>query len=135
MRTFRIAVIGLGAALWLGCSDRAPDPLTGPEFNLQRGQDIAAAIAAQQRHTAQLLQIPGVVGTAVGLLPNGHAAVRIFLVNAGVSGVPTALDGVPVAAQVTGRFDAFSDPTTRARPAPALRRIWWPATSTLPPRT
>ncbi len=118
MKAFRIAVVGLAATLWLGCSDRTPDSLTGPQFNVQGGQEIAAAIAAQQRHTAQLLKIPGVVGTAVGLLPSGHAAVRVFLASPGVGGVPTALDGVPVAAQVTGRFDTFSNPTTRQRPAP-----------------
>lgn len=118
MRAFRIAAIGLAAGLWLGCSDRTPDVLTGPQFNVQGGQEIAAAIAAQERHTPELLRIPGVVGTAVGLLPNGHAAVRVFLANAGVSGIPAALDGVPVAAAVSGRFDAFSDPTTRQRPAP-----------------
>ena len=115
---FRLAALGLATALWLGCSDRAPEALTGPELSVQRGQDVAAAIVAQERHNPQLLKIPGVVGTAVGLLPNGHAAVRIFLAGPGASGLPGTLDGVPVLAQITGRIDAFSDPTTRQRPAP-----------------
>ncbi len=121
MRTLhasRVVAFGFAAAFWLGCSDRTPDALNGPQLDVQRGQDVAAAVAAQERHNPELLKIPGVVGTAVGLLPNGHAAVRIFLTAAGVSRLPSTLDGVPVLVQVTGRFDAFSDPTTRARPAP-----------------
>lgn len=127
MKTLRIAAVGVAAGLWLGCSDQTPEALTGPQFSLQRGQEIAAAITAQERHTPALLRIPGVLGTAVGLLPNGHAAVRIFVVSADVRGLPTALDGVPATVQVTGRFDAFSDPTTRQRPAPLGFSVGHPA--------
>src|SRR5207245_10488859 len=75
-------------------------------------------IAAHKRHSDALLRIPGVVGTAVGRLPNGKAAVKVLLANRDVRGLPTTLDGVPVAAQVTGMSMAFSDPTKRQRPAP-----------------
>ena len=75
-------------------------------------------MAAQKRHNPDVLKIAGVVGTAVGLLPNGHAAVRVFLAGPGAGPLPGTLDGIPVVAQVTGRFDALSDPTTRQRPAP-----------------
>jgi hypothetical protein len=64
------------------------------------------------------MNIPGVVGTAVGLLPNGNAAVRILLAQSNVPGIPDQLDGVPVARTVTGMLVAFSDPTKRQRPAP-----------------
>ena len=117
-----LAVIAVGAMLWSGCSNQEPGSLTSPSAQLQPsgppGQDIAAAIAAQERHTAALMRIPGVVGTAVGLLPNGRAAVRIFLTGSGVPGLPDVLEGVPVRAEVTGQFVALSDPTTRQRPAP-----------------
>ena len=72
-----IAVL-LGAAtlVWYACSDRAPDPLTGPTASPQRpaAQDLRGAIAAQERHTDALLRIPGIVGTAVTRLPDGRAA-------------------------------------------------------------
>jgi hypothetical protein len=110
------AAVALGAALASACSDRAPTAPTA-SLGLQQ-QEVHAAIAAQERHTRALLRIPGVVGTAVGLLPNGRAAVRVFVEHRGVPGLPVALDGVPVAVAVTGRFMAFSDPTTKARPAP-----------------
>jgi hypothetical protein len=121
LRTFRrvlaLTAVALGASLWFGCGDRAEDPLTGPELSVQARSDVAAAIRAQERHTPALLRIPGVVGTAVGLRPNGQPAVQILLERAHV-GIPAHLDGVPVVARVTGRFVAFSDPTGRQRPAP-----------------
>lgn len=121
-RATALALTALGALLWTGCSDRAPDPLSGPSAQSRSGApqfpDIHAAIAAQERHTDALMRIPGVVGTAVGLLPNGKAAVRIFLTSPDVRGLPTALDGVPAVARVTGQFVAFSDPTKQQRPAP-----------------
>lgn len=116
-----LAVLGAGAMLAAGCADRESSPLA-PSASLLRvrldSQDVRAAIAVQERHTPALLRIPGVVGTAVGLLPDGKPAVRILIADAGVRGLPDALDGIPVAVQVTGLLVAFSNPTTRQRPAP-----------------
>ena len=109
-------------ALLAACMDRGPDAVTGlpatPSLAAVPAQDIAAAMAAQQRHTAAILRIPGVVGTAVGVMPNGRIGVQILLANANVPGLPVALDGVPVAVKVTGLLMARSDPTTKQRPAP-----------------
>ncbi len=122
-----LAAVALGTLCWTACSDRSPDALTGPSAALYRAPDIHAAIVAQERHSAALLRIPGVIGTAVGLLPNGRAAVKIFLEGAGVRGLPSELEGTPVAVQVTGRFMALSDPTTRQRPAPLGYSVGHPA--------
>lgn len=114
-------VLAFGAFLLLGCSDRFPDSLTGPSqprFSAAIDKGIEAAIAAQDRHTEALMRNPAVAGTAVGVLSNGQPVIRIFLKREGVSGIPASLDGIPVAAQVTGMFVARSNPTTRARPAP-----------------
>jgi hypothetical protein len=121
-RATAVIAVVLGAGLWAACSDQFSESLVGPaevpQLSVQGGQEIAAAIAAQERHTPELMRMRGVVGTAVGLLPNGRAAVRIFLESAEVHGLPGALDGIPTAVEVTGRFMALSDPTTRQRPAP-----------------
>src|SRR6266566_1760334 len=121
-RAAALVAIGLGAILSVACSDRSADLPTGPTarpvFAAPDPHGIRAAVAAHERHTPALMRIPGVVGTAVGLLPDGKAAVTIFLARPDVRGLPRVLDGVPVAAQVTGQFIAFSDPTTRQRPAP-----------------
>jgi len=125
-RSFRgavaLAVIASGATFWSGCSDQQSDPFTAPSVQLQSSQPseqgIAAAIAAQERATPGLMKIPGVVGTAVGLLSDGRATVRIFLSRADVPGLPDVLDGVPARVTVSGQFLAQTDPTTRLRPAP-----------------
>ena len=121
-RAAALVAIGLGAILSVACSDRSADLPTGPTarpvFAAPDPHGIRAAVAAHERHTPALMRIPGVVGTAVGLLRDGKAAVKIFLARPDVRGLPRVLDGVPVAAQVTGQFIAFSDPTTRQRPAP-----------------
>src|SRR2546426_2473822 len=101
-----LAVIGLGASLWTGCSDRSPDALTGPsaqrQFAGDRLQEIHAVLAVHKRHSAALLRLPGVVGTAVGLLPNGKPGLKVLLASPEVRGLPSALEGIPVVAQVTG---------------------------------
>src|SRR5438552_3819727 len=126
-----VAVITLGASLWTSCSEQSPESLTGPstgaDFRVASGPDLQAAIQAQNRQTDALLRTPGVIGTAVGRLANGKLGVRIFLEHAGVEGLPSAVDGIPVATEVTGRFMAFSDPTTRQRPAPLGFSVGHPA--------
>jgi len=106
--------------LLLACSDPGADLILGPPAFAIGGaaQGVAAAILVQERHTPALMRIPGVVGTAVGLTPSGQAVLRVFTMDASVAGVPAVLDGIPVRRQATGMFLAFSDPTTRARPAP-----------------
>ena len=47
----------------------------------------AIAIAAHKRHRDALSHIPGVVGTAVGRLPNGKAVVKLLLANSDVRGL------------------------------------------------
>jgi len=84
-------------------------------------------VAVHKRRSAELLRIPGVVGTAVGLLPNGKLGLKVLLARHDVTGLPSVLDGIPVAAQVTGMIVAFSDPTKRQRPAPLGFSVGHPA--------
>ena len=104
----------------LACTDTNRGSILGPDASMSfaGAQGIAAAIAAQERHTAALMRIPGVVGTSVGVNASGQAVVQVYLMDASVTGLPDVLDGVPVRRQVTGRLMALSDPTQRLRPAP-----------------
>jgi len=118
-----LALVLAAGALWLSCSGdtldapSSPDPAGG--LTAAAGPPgLARALAAQERHTKALMANPDVVGTAVGLGPDGKPAVKVFLARPGVAGLPSRLDDVPVAAEVTGRFYAGSNPTTRQRPAP-----------------
>lgn len=65
------------------------------------------AIAAQERHTPNLLGIQGVVGTAVGLGASGPPVVKIYTESRAVTGLPQVLDGVPVVVEVTGQIVAL----------------------------
>jgi len=127
-----VVLLGAGTLVWYACSDRPSDALTGPSASPLRSAprpvpDLRAAIAAQRRHTDRLLKTPGVVGTAVTVLPDGRAGMQILLEREGIAGLPLALDGIPVTRQVTGRFMAFSDPTKRQRPAPPGFSVGHPA--------
>jgi len=111
----------IGAFVATSCSDSSLAPPSTPVSRPRLRPDAAqvqAALVVQERHTSELLKIPGVLGTAVGLAPNGSPAVRVFLASADVGGLPSSLDGVPVSPVVTGMIMARTDPTLRLRPAP-----------------
>ena len=71
------------------------------------GNGLDHVIAVQDAHTDRLLAKPGVVGTAVGLNAAGQPVIVIYTESARVAGLPSSLDGVPVAVRVTGRFFAL----------------------------
>ena len=66
----------------------------------------------QERHTAHLLGIKGVEGTAIGFNENNHLAVKVFVARWDVAGIPKNLDDVPVQVIVTGKFYALPKPET-----------------------
>src|SRR5438093_5180893 len=121
-----LAIIVAMAACFDNTGDSPAGPSVSPPAPGQAVAELTAAIAAQRRHTPKLLDMPGVVGTAVGL-SNGHAGVLLLVERAGIAGLPQALDGVPVGVRVTGRIMAFSDPTQRQRPAPMGFSVGHPA--------
>src|SRR2546425_10828368 len=123
-----VVLIAAAPAVWSAASDSAPDSPAGPSSPVNRLMpDLRAAVAAQRRHTDALLDIPGVIGTAVTVQPNGHPGVMLLVERAGISGLPVMLEGVPVSQRVTGRLMAFSDPTQRQRPAPMGFSVGHPA--------
>ena len=73
----------------------------------QGEQGLARAIGAQEAHTDRLLNIQGVVGTAVGLGADGKPVILILTEAAGVAGPPRSLDGVRVVVKVTGKLFAL----------------------------
>jgi len=125
-------LLALGALVWTGCTDSPTEPAApavqlAPRFSASKSDEVHRAIAAQERHNAMLLGIPGVVGTAVGILPDGKAGVRVFVKDAGVTNVPGFVDDVGVITEVTGQIVVLSDPTLRLRPAPIGYSVGHPA--------
>lgn len=75
--------------------------------------DLAAAMAVQEQHNPDLLDMPGVAGTAVSLGLDGRPVIKVYLANASVPGLPASLDGHGYVTEVTGAFRTLGDmPTT-----------------------
>jgi len=115
---FRAArLVGLTAAAvtalsWFACTDRGEQP-TGPaagqpNFSAAQAQTaLSQVMAIQNRHTAQLMALPGVVGTATGLDNAGHPVVLVFTRAPGLAGIPATLEGAAVETRVTGDLTAL----------------------------
>jgi hypothetical protein len=119
-RAISVAVLAFAAgAVWLGCGRDAGEIMAPTDAVLSQRLAIQTAIAVQDRHTPELIKIPGVVGTATALGADGQPVVRIFTERPGLTGLPAKLDGLPVEVQVTGLVMARTDPTARfPRPVP-----------------
>jgi hypothetical protein len=103
----------LVAAFLVGMAGQAAgDPSNHPP-------GLAEAIAVQERHTENLLEVRGVVGTAVGLTAGGQPAVKVYTRAPGVRGIPSRLNGFPVDVEVTGELVPRADPKAKFdRPVP-----------------
>jgi hypothetical protein len=78
----------------------------------------------QEKHTARLMAIKGVVGTAVGLDPDDRPDVKVFVEGPEVAGIPKKLDEVPVDVVITGKIYALK-PTAKPPPAPSIDPKAW----------
>jgi len=134
MRNLR-SLIGIFISIGLLVALAVSPAFAQPRFD---PPGLERAIEAQELHTDALLDIQGVVGTAVGLGANGRAVVKIYTENVGVAGLPRSLEGVSVVVQVTGKIHALhhrpghsggpgggggSDDGVTSEPAPTDR---WP---------
>lgn len=71
---------------------------------------IERAKQVQELHTPTMLQQAGIVGTGVSVNGLGQPVIKIFTEHAGVSNIPSQLDGVPVVMKVTGKIYARRNP-------------------------
>jgi hypothetical protein len=78
---------------------------------------VQEAIRVQHRHLGNLMRIPEVVGTGVGMGPDGLPAIKVFTARHGVKGIPEWLESTPVQVEVTGMVVALGNTTVRYRPA------------------
>jgi len=120
----RILFLGVAALLVSACSDEASQNPTDPEalmehFEAAQGVDLGMALRIHNAHTPDLMDIEGVVGTAL-TVDGENPRIRVYTMHGAVRGVPTHVEGIPVERVVTGMFyaDDANDPTTRERPAP-----------------
>jgi len=100
---------------------QAAPPPDGPP-----GQERAKEV--KERHEDALLRVSGVVGAAVGFNGDSRPAIIIFTETPGVRGLPTSLEGIPVAVRVSGKFVALPKPDKPGKPPkepePTPRERW-----------
>jgi len=68
---------------------------------------VHEAIGVQHRYLNWLMRIPDVVGTGVGIGPDGLPAIKVFTKMHGVKGIPEWLESTPVQVEVTGMIVAL----------------------------
>ena len=117
---FLIMVILAGLSIWFGCS-KENNNVVSPAVESQNAAKMPAdvlerVIEVQDKHTSKLMSLPDVVGTAVGLGPNGNPAIFVLTKVLGVAGIPKELDGVPVIVEVTGEISALGKPEGNTKP-------------------
>ena len=56
-------------------------------------------------------------GTGSGISAEGKPVVKVFAERAGVAGIPSSIDGIPMEMEVTGKFQASAQ-SKRYRPMP-----------------
>ncbi|HUT89101.1 MAG TPA: hypothetical protein VMY37_06380 [Thermoguttaceae bacterium] len=93
-------------------------PAAAPTASAAEPPGLQKAMQAQERHTARLMALPDVVGTAVGLDAQGQPAVKVLTARGGVAGIPANLEGVPVEVEVTGLFFAIPGRPAGKKPPP-----------------
>ena len=126
------AMVITAALLIAGCSKERTNPLS------PAGSDIAAvksptgftlanpavrAVAdVQERHTGNLMSIPGVLGTATALDANGGLAVMVLTEHAmGAGRLPSSVEGIPVIEEVTGKIKAMAVADHQAKQTPPIQ--------------
>jgi hypothetical protein len=110
------ATLAVGLVVW-GCSK---NPLSSTEspVNISNGSavvlspddaSVQAVMAVQDRHTDELMKVPGVVGVATGLDPaSGKAAIKVYTEKALPPGqLKKEFEGVKVIEEVTGKIRAM----------------------------
>src|SRR5262245_23810612 len=97
------------AAMMVGCGKQSSitSPEVGSPANVISIEALRSTMAVQDRHTAALLRMPGVVGTATGVDAAGKPVIMVLTETKLPSGhLPAALEGVGVIEEVTGKIVA-----------------------------
>jgi len=117
-RSLPIGIIAFTVAV-AACSDQPTNP-NAPRLTPLQGA-LATVMQVQDRHTPQLLQLSGVVGTATGLDPAGRPVIFVLTKSGDLTGIPGVLENVPVTVRVTGEFQALT--AVQAAPPSAHGRV------------
>lgn len=118
-----ITLLAVISVVWVSCEKKA-ETITSPiqnrptEFNVsEQAQKIEAVMKIQDKHTAEMLKVDGVVGTATTLLPTGEVAIKIYTQKQGLQKmVPASLEQIPVVVEYVGEIKAHQKEYIRPVP-------------------
>jgi hypothetical protein len=133
-RTALVATLAVAAITLVlaGCGKDQGNPLSpttrsdlgamkgGAELTMANAA-VRAIAAVQDRHTTELMGIAGVVGTATGVDANGDLGIMVMTEHAlGAGRLPSAIEGVPVFEEVTGKIVAMAVADHRVKQTPPI---------------
>ena len=126
--TLAVASVALFLA---GCSKDQGNPLapSADSGAMKGGAELSMANAAvralatvQDRHTADLMSIPGVVGTATGVDEQGELGIMVMTEHAlGAGRLPAEIEGMRVFEEVTGKIKALAIADHRVKQTPPIQ--------------
>jgi len=113
-----LAVLAVTGLFFAGCS-RDQETVVAPDNPAAEAKalgpahpGIAAAMAAQERHTPAIMAMPDVVGTAVGADPNGAPVILVLTARPlGPGRLPEEIEGYRVVEHVSGVIRPMKKPT------------------------
>lgn len=129
---FVVTLVLATAAVLAGCGKDQGSPLSptsGADVGAMKGggvelsmanANVRAVAAVQDRHTADLMRIPGVVGTATSVNADGDLAIMVLTEHALGARLPAAVDGVPVFEEVSGKIIAMAVADHRVKQTPPI---------------
>ncbi len=88
----------------------AASPSTSSTSSRPEPKDVAATAAVKHRHEAELLAIPGVVGTGIGLSSQGQLVIKVYVEKDTPevrASIPPTLETIPVEIEETGPIVAY----------------------------
>ena len=120
LRKITCTVFGLIAAFALQNGARAG---AAPEALLALDHaNVRAVLAVQKKVTPEMMQFPGVLGTAVGVKESGKPSLIVYVDQDSpsmleiIDGLPSDIGGVDVTVEVTEKFRAFAAHTAKQSP-------------------
>gem|GEM_PF-1907799 len=128
--SFALALVCGLALVFASCSQSSgpsntgylPPTIAAPAGGHVTGQPayIQHAMDVQNRHTTELMAIPGVIGCGTGLAQEGNgAAILVFTQHPGVANIPAALEGIPTRIEMVGTVHSYGYTGTYRSPCPA----------------
>ncbi len=107
---FGVGMVGNACTATTTVLSAASPSSTSSPSSRPKSKDVAATAAVKQRHEAELLPIPGVLGAGVGLSSPGQLVIKVYVEkdSPGVrASIPSTLETIPLQIEETGPIVAY----------------------------